>query len=273
MNDYFTISQVSRSCGVSRSTLLRLEKKGLLKPAFVDEQSGYRYYDNNNVSWVMQVQLFLRMGLSYEEILLYYRTNGTSAELLEKTEARLSMLQRACMEIRLRIEGGEPISFEYMDLPEYVCFAKTFRGATVADSYRAMYCLYHEAVERGYRLLASEPLFLVNERKDFLHGEFVSDAEVSITCCIPLEPEYAPDNAVIFPGCRVFSCLYRGSYEGRADIFNAFGQKIRELGLKTSGNVRVLGLVAPYTSLSIPADNYVTRLAIPVEERTASANK
>ena len=77
MKDLFTISEVSRSCGVSRATILRLESRGLLRPAYVDESSGYRYYDNNNVSWVMQVQLFLGMGLSYDDILLYYRTNGT----------------------------------------------------------------------------------------------------------------------------------------------------------------------------------------------------
>ena len=265
MKDLFTISEVSRSCGVSRATILRLESRGLLRPAYVDESSGYRYYDNNNVSWVMQVQLFLGMGLSYDDILLYYRTNGTSAELLARTDARLQMLQRACEEIRLRVKGGETMRFEYMDLPEYVCFARRFRGSTVEDSYRAMYGLYHEAVGRGYRLLASEPLFLVNERDDFVRGEFVPNAEVGITCCIPLDPAHAPEDAAVYPACRVFSCLYHGSYERRAEVFNAFGRKIREIGLSPAGPVRLLGLVAPYTSLSIPEDNYVTRLALPVE--------
>ena len=42
MRDLFTVSQVSRSCGISRATILRLEDKGLLTPARVDEQNGYR---------------------------------------------------------------------------------------------------------------------------------------------------------------------------------------------------------------------------------------
>ncbi len=43
------------------------------------------------------------------------------------------------------------------------------------------------------------------------------------------------------------------------------GRKIRELGLKPTGYVRMLGLVAPYTGKAIPGENYVTRLAVPVE--------
>ena len=65
--------------------------------------------------------------------------------------------------------------------------------------------------------------------------------------------------------CRAFSCLFRGNYDGRAEAHNLLGAKIRELGLKPTGHVRALALVAPYTSLEIPADNYVSRLAVPVE--------
>ena len=266
MRDYFTIRQVCRCCGVSRATVLRLEQKGLLRPAFVDADSGYRYYDNNNVSWVMQVQLFLGLGMSYDDIQLYYRTNGTSHELLQRMDARLTALQRARQEIALRVDGREVLSFDFLNLPAYVCFARSFRGASVEDSYMAMYRLYHEAVERGYRLLPSEPLFLINERRDFLHGEFQDGTPVDITCCIPLDPTHAPKDAVVYPACRVFSCLYHGDYTRRGAVFNALGAKVRELGLRPAGPVRVLGLVAPYTSLSISADDYVTRLALPVEE-------
>lgn len=266
MRELFTISQVSRSCGVSRATILRLESRGLLEPAMVDKNSGYRYYDNHNVSWIMQIQLFLKLGLSYDDILLYLRTNGTSAELLRKAEEKLSILQRACNEIRLRVTGGDAVRFEYVDLPECICFTGTFRAVSSMDGYQAMYGLYREAVERGYRLLADEPLFVINEREDFIHGEFDPDADVGMTCCIPLEPSAAPKDAVLFPACRAFSCVYHGSYKRRDEAFNALGRKIRELGLKTAGHVRMIGLVASYTSREISNDNFVTRLAVPVGE-------
>ena len=177
MNDLFTVHQVSQSCGVSRATILRLEEKGLLKPARIDGRTGYRYYDNNNVSRIMQIQLFLGLGMSYDDILLYYDSNGYSPELFKRMETKFFTMKRAYEELKLRFEPVEPLRFEFITLPEYVCYAKEFHGTTVEDRYWAMYNLYHEAVEKGCRLLASEPLFIINKRMDFIEGAF-SEKEV-----------------------------------------------------------------------------------------------
>ena len=264
MNDLFSINQVSRSCGVSRSTILRLEDRGLLTPAKVDSETGYRWYDNHNVSRVMQILSFLQMGMTYDDAALYYRANGTSQELLERMEERLLMFKRAYDEIKLRVEKKEYLSFEFVDLPEYVCYCREFQGTTVADRYWVMYNLYHEAVEKGYRLLKSEPLFIINKRTDYLDGAF-EEKEVDFICCVPLEPDEPPKEAVTFPACRGFSCLCYGSYSRRPYAYNEFGREIRERGLKPTGYVRALGLVAPYTGREIDSENYVSRLVVPVE--------
>lgn len=264
MNDLFTVHQVSKSCGISRATILRLEEKGLLKPAKIDKRTGYRYYDNHNVSQIMQVQLFLGMGMSYDDVALYYNSNGYSPELFKQVETKFFTMKRAYEEIKLRHVPTDPLTFEFINLPEYVCYAREYRVTTVEDRYWAMYNLYHEVVEKGYRLLAREPLFVINKRTDFIEGSF-SEKEVDFICCVPLEPEHAPEDAVVYPSCRAFSCLFHGNYDQRAEAFNAFGEKIRELGLKPTGYVRTLALVAPYTGRDIPAENYISRLVVPVE--------
>lgn len=104
MDKLFSINQVSKSCGVSRSTLMRLENRGLLTPARVDGETGYRWYDNYNVSRVMQILSFLQMGMTYDDAALYYRTNGTSRELLERMEERFLLFKRAYEEVKLRVE-------------------------------------------------------------------------------------------------------------------------------------------------------------------------
>ncbi len=265
MENFFSIHQVGKSCGVSRSTLMRLEERGLLTPAQVDEETGYRWYDNHNVSQIMQILSFLQMGLTYDDVALYYRGHGASRELLERIEERFLLLKRAYEEIKLRVDKKDHLSFEFVDLPEYVCYCREFQGTTAEDRYWAMYRLYHEVVEKGCRLLASEPLFIINKRTDYLDSAF-EDRETDFICCIPLEPEDAPAEAVTFPACRGFSCLGYGSYSQRAHAFNEFGREIRERGLKPTGYVRVLGLVAPYTGRDIDQENYVSRLVVPVED-------
>ena len=83
MRNLFTISQAVKSCGISRATILRLEEKGLLTPTFVDKKTGYRYYDNHNISRILQIKNFLNMGMSYDDSLLYYNSKGKSEEILK----------------------------------------------------------------------------------------------------------------------------------------------------------------------------------------------
>ena len=44
----FQITEAAHACGLSRSTLMRMEKKGLLTPAYIAAESGRRYYDNHD---------------------------------------------------------------------------------------------------------------------------------------------------------------------------------------------------------------------------------
>ena len=101
----FQIQEAARACGLSRSTLMRMEEKGLLKPAYTAPDSGRRYYDNYNVAHILQVEKFKAMGLSNEEIIAYYTSGGQISPLLSVLEARLEDLRRSVEELRIRAAG------------------------------------------------------------------------------------------------------------------------------------------------------------------------
>lgn len=260
MKNLFTVSQVTKSCGVSRATLLRLEKRGLLTPASVDKKSGYRYFDNYNVARILQIKHLLSIGLSYDEIYEYFNTKGTSVKLLNSLKQRMLATKRMYEEMNLRIAHGPSTAFETISLPEYVCYAREYAGSTPKEKYNVMYALYREAIEKGLRPLESEPLFTINKNTD-LFGK----REKSFICCIPIEPDNAPGDALVLKSCRAFSCLYYGSYDSMQNVWNLFEQKVKELNLKPIGYLRVLGIVAPYTAREFKEENYVSRIVIPIE--------
>ena len=90
----FQITEAAHACGLSRSTLMRLEKKGLLKPAYIAPDSGRRYYDNHNVARILQIEKFKAMGFGTEEIAGYFVRGGEAEGLLAVLEERLHSLQR-----------------------------------------------------------------------------------------------------------------------------------------------------------------------------------
>ena len=91
---FFQITEAARACGLSRSTLMRMEERGLLTPVFTAPDSGRRYYDNHNVARIMQIEKFKAMGLGSKEIADYFAQGGEAEVLLEALETRLRDLQR-----------------------------------------------------------------------------------------------------------------------------------------------------------------------------------
>ena len=147
-SDYslFSIRQAARACNLSRSSLIRLEEKGLLTPARTDKKSGYRYYDNHNISRILQIQKFQGMGFSSEEIIYYYESGGKADELLAILEQKLSVLQQQIAEMRLRSHNVPDMSLSIIEIPETVCCVRKYQGALIQDKYHASYDFFHECV-------------------------------------------------------------------------------------------------------------------------------
>lgn len=68
MNKKYKIGEFSKLCRVTVKTLRHYEELGLLKPAEVDEWTGYRYYQLDQTQKLNRILHLKRLGLSLEEI-------------------------------------------------------------------------------------------------------------------------------------------------------------------------------------------------------------
>ncbi len=261
--DFFQITEAAHACGVSRSTLMRMEEKGLLTPAYISPESGRRYYDNHNVSRILQIEKLKSMGLSAEEISGYFTCGGEVSQPLAVLERRLRDLQRSVEELRLRAAEDSGTSVQIIYLPAVTCLTRQCKGHTIAEKYADMYDLYSQCIRRGC-VLSDDPLFTISERTDYLEG-YISDQPYPYTVCVPVRSESAPADAVVLPECRVLSVLYCGDYAGIDEAWLTLGRKVKAHNLTPAGFPRVLGIVAPYTGREIETRRYCSRLVLPVE--------
>ena len=258
----FQITEVAKACGVSRSTLMRMEEKGLLKPTYVSPDSGRRYYDNFSVSHILQIGKLRSMGLTNDEIIKYYSDGGKISDILPSLEARLSNLQRGVEEFRLRSsEGGGEIVSE-MILPEVYCMVKRCTGLTIQDKYNEMFAFYGECVKNGYEL-SDEPLFAIQERTDFMEGR-IGTEPYAFSVCVPVK-DRTIKGVERLAACRVLSVLYYGDYGHSDENWLKLGKELKARNLKPAGYPRALGIVAPYTGKEMDASRYCSRLVIPIE--------
>jgi DNA-binding transcriptional MerR regulator len=80
----YSISQIARTCDLSRSTLLYYDRLGLLKPSG-RTGSGYRYYTAGDQKRLERIGYFREAGLTLREIRAVFASGGKpGTELLEK---------------------------------------------------------------------------------------------------------------------------------------------------------------------------------------------
>ena len=63
----YSTGKLSEISGVSSRTLRYYDEIGLLKPSFINE-SGYRYYDDNEVALLQQILFYKERGLDLQTI-------------------------------------------------------------------------------------------------------------------------------------------------------------------------------------------------------------
>ena len=68
MGKYLSIGQMGKLNNLSVQTLRHYEKVGILKPSYINEDTGYRYYSMKDFNTIDLIKQCKAMGLSLEEI-------------------------------------------------------------------------------------------------------------------------------------------------------------------------------------------------------------
>lgn len=86
MKNYFTISEFAKLRDININSLRYYEKLGILKPAYIDEKTNYRYYSAEQVSVLNKIILCIQLGIPLKEMVRYIDEDGDlqSQKLLEQ---------------------------------------------------------------------------------------------------------------------------------------------------------------------------------------------
>ena len=88
----FTIGEFSKITGLTVKTLRFYHEEGLLEPACVDDQSGYRYYDSSKVEAARVIAFLRSLEFSVAEIRELLKS-GDDRELLAAVEKQRQVIE------------------------------------------------------------------------------------------------------------------------------------------------------------------------------------
>ncbi len=143
------IKEFAEFTGVSVRTLHYYDEIGLLKPAFVDRFTGYRYYDENSVIRMQEILFYRELDFSLKSIGEILSSPNYDKEKALKEQKHLLTLKKERLERLISaIDGavkGENVmkAFDNSEFEKYKTEAKEKWGQT--DAYKE-----HEEKTKGY---------------------------------------------------------------------------------------------------------------------------
>lgn len=261
----FTMKDICHACNISRATLIRMEESGFLTPYKIDEHTGYRYYDADNIAQIGQYRILQELGLSRNEITdIYYRNFDAQTFIMHQQE-KINNLQKALDKFELIYTKNKNHDISYINLPEVTCYCVS----TPISAFDAMethaFEIYQQIVREGFQINGAEPMFVYFQSSNTSSTNTENQTTLA-TVCIPIVPNQLDSpNIQTFPACRAFSLIEYGDYPTIIGLIHQAMQEVTTRGLKPIGPARIICLVAAYTGAHISNNDFCYQYALPIE--------
>lgn len=210
----FSIGEFSRFSHVSARMLRHYDKLGLLSPALVGEENGYRYYTHEQLGDLVQIETLKSYGFSLAQIkeLLTLPKEELAQKIHERRIQAYTELNDMRRKIRrmedsiIQMEGTSMAVNHYhvilMQEPEQRIFGirKTINIAQIHDLF---FELHEEMERRGIKRAGATQLLY--HGKEFSYDSMDAEAQAIVT----------GDGEGVFtmPACTVVAVTHTGPYD------------------------------------------------------------
>lgn len=276
----FRIGDFSRFARVSVKMLRHYDEIGLLKPAAVDGDTGYRLYAADQLPRLNQIILLKDLGFSLDEIGWLLDAALTPEEILGVLKVKRIEVQRRLEEETRRLTHID-LALSHLEeaqgLPEYPILVRNVAPqlaltarARVAEGGVAPLFDRLEAHAARHRVRAPSPPLLVYHDSEY--ADDLLDVEAAVPITEPCPGEGALQVREIAGG-EMACILYTGDYAASDAHIRRFPAWLEAQGLEAAGPLRESylrfgadgpGYTLPDAWLAETPAAYVTELQLPV---------
>ena len=274
-DDKLSIGQMAKLNHISPSTLRFYEKLGLLRPAYINPETGYRYYDVTQSVVLRAIQYCTNLDVGIKELQVMLQSNDFRLvqdlyrKKLQETEAELVQLTRKEQALARTLEWLEhyrnlppagTLTLEY--LPTYYVYARKARKNYIQEGFPAyVYSILDmmEQLERD-RIASSFQYFtsFTLKREAYLAGDFWADQEG-----VYVDAAYAGHPHVLKEEGRLCACAYVSGFPKLPEALRALQTFCREHHCTETDDV-VCRLLGSLSTTDFQSPHPFLRLQVPV---------
>ena len=273
----FSIGQFSRITGLTVKTIRLYHEKAVLQPAWIDEETGYRYFDQASVERARVIRYLRELDFPLAEIRELLAADDHSDEsgilpLLERQRGRIQEQQSGLSRIAASLDeviAREKEAFAMVEQEGFEVEVKELAPLEVAGlRWKGGYADTGKALgqvcRRYGRYTRGKPFNLY-------YDVDVKDEGADVESCVPVEqaPEAESFEVHTLPGGRCVSLIHKGPYEEIHRTWARVMGYIQEKGLTATLPYREIYLKGPGMIFKGNPKNYLTEIQILVEGEEA----
>lgn len=233
MSKLVPIGRFAELTGLAPSALRFYDEIGLLRPATVDPDTGYRYYHKEQTVQAERVRLLRSLDVPIQDVRTILSEKDPTAyqERLEKhrrkVEAHIAAQQQALATLELLSTHGElPYHVNVKEVPEQPVLFRRFL-MTLADidrtreqGFRELHAWLHRhgvtPVGPNSMMVIDEDIEVATRDLDLLvlgeEAAWTSQVDLAVALPHPVEPE-PPLECGVWPAVRMAYAVHHGPYE------------------------------------------------------------
>lgn len=245
------------------------EEQGLLLPAKIDEESGYRYYTMSQMETLHRILALKEAGFTIEDMKHLNASGDERGFLLRKKKALLEKIAELTLQLSkidgYLMAGGNSLSAPVMvkTIPETVCAVMRRR----IDSYDALFEIMPELggymEDAGCTCALPEYCFT-----QYLEPGF-QEAQILVEVCEAVTEKKADRERLRFrtiPEIRAACIYHKGSYRDFPKTYEVILRYIEENGYEICGNIRESYIDGVWNKDS--EDEWLSEIQIPVVKKS-----
>ena len=259
------IGEFSKLSHLTVKTLRFYEAEGLLVPAAVDPDSGYRFYETDRLMQAAQVKCLRRLGLSVAEVGLALKGEDIRPLLLRKAcelqKQREGIEQRLAIIDHLLKEEAMTYQVVKKEIPACIVYSAETVLPTYADAMSWIPQLGQEMRRLNPDLACAEPPY---EFCEYLDGEYQA-TNVRIRHSEAVVDFGVESDGITFreiPATTVLSVPYRGAYDGIGGAYAYLMKYAQDNGYEPAGLSRECYIDGIWNKESV--EDWLTEIQLPI---------
>ncbi len=268
----YRIGMFSKLGRVTVKTLHHYDEVGLLPPAYIDGENGYRYYEASQLLRLNEIVALRQMGFSIPEI--FALVDGHSIdEILRQRKAELESEMHDITDRLFRLNNyieerkeGHIMNYQAVikDIPAFTVYSAKYTLQNYQSLNEIMPALGEKVSKANPGIKCVEPGYCFNV---YLDGEY-RDTDINVEICEAVTSRGKDGDGIVFkdiPAVTVASVLHRGPYEKLGAAYAYVMQWVEQNGYQIIGNVRESYIDGIWNKDS--DEEWLTELQVPVAKK------